>query len=307
MEDDLKEEYSQVCSDMPMSQYISDPAPDPSLTATAANALLATCPARVWYDTARLNPDAPATGSKPAALGTAVHSLLFGDGSDLTIIEADSFRTKAAREARDAAYAENFTPILADEFDRGCEMAEVLRSAAVGLACGLANMAPEQTIVWRGPGKVYGRCRPDGLWNNTGTPVVVHLKTTRTDISDSGLSRYAVQMGWPVTHAHYSAGIRALTGQEPVQWFLVQEQHPPYLARLLPLDGTLTAWGEKRWKTAWTLWGRCVKTGHWPGYGHAPHIEAPAWLQPIEDADDDAMNRAFPDGRHPDFEEKDDG
>lgn len=49
--------------------------------------------------------------------GTLVHGIMFGETPRTVRIDSDSYRTKAARKARDAARAEGIIPLLRDEED----------------------------------------------------------------------------------------------------------------------------------------------------------------------------------------------
>ena len=101
------------------------------------------------------------------------------------------------------------------------------------------------------------------------------------NIGGKALGRYAFNSGWHITHAHYRAGYQAAYGCAPRQLWLVQENTRPFLCRVGKLDGTLEALGEKRWKAAWRLWGRCLRTDRWPAYPTTVEtIDAPGWLDP---------------------------
>lgn len=59
-------------------------------------------------------------------LGSAAHKLVLGVGPDLAVIDADSWRTKAAQEERDAARAAGAIPLLKADHERVVAMADRL-------------------------------------------------------------------------------------------------------------------------------------------------------------------------------------
>ena len=98
---------------IPEEEYHADPCPEPSLSRSTVKALLTLSPAHVFHGNRRLNPDyvEPANESK-FDIGNACHALLL-EGEDIAeVVEADSWRTKAAKEKRDEIYAAGRTPLL---------------------------------------------------------------------------------------------------------------------------------------------------------------------------------------------------
>lgn len=94
-----------IVPDMPDAEYHSGP----ELSSTGAKTL-AKCPAD--FDEKRRN-----RVEKPEYdFGHAVHALILGKGQEVVIIDADSWRTKEAREQRDAAHAAGKTPLLAKTY-----------------------------------------------------------------------------------------------------------------------------------------------------------------------------------------------
>ena len=92
------------------------------------------------------------------------------------------------------------------------------------------------------------------------------------------LPRYAATMGWDVTAAHYAAGVEALTGQIPLQFFAVQENKPPHLALVIELDEIFVACGALVRELAIGMWARCLREDDWPGYPRRTvKLECPPW------------------------------
>ncbi len=281
---------------MDFPTYLEDPADMPSLSSSTVKALLQTAPKRVWFETKRLNPAAKDKRKREFALGTAAHAVLVGMGEKINIIPYDSFRKKDAKEMRDEAYDRGHTPILEDDMDRVNEMAEAgieafAKNPDIGDLFGkhADSVIREGSIFWREM-NIACRCRPDFcLLSTTSQPLIVHYKTTDNQINTPGLPRYAAGLGWEFIAAHYEAGVKALTGHDPVQFFAFQESQPPYLTRVLKLQDAFTGAGRMRRQRAMQIWARCTMTNTWPGYiNRTTEISVPPWHETQQIAEKDA-------------------
>src|SRR5579885_3028935 len=110
--------------DVPAEDYHADPAPEPSLSAGIARRLISQSPLHAWTAHPRLNPDHRDEHGDRLDFGSAAHSLLL-EGLDVCeVIEADSWRTNAAKDARDGARASGLIPLLRKDYERMCEFCE---------------------------------------------------------------------------------------------------------------------------------------------------------------------------------------
>ena len=275
--------------DMSFADYLADPAPEPSLTSSVARALLTTAPAKVRLGIPRLNPLATDNSDQKLDIGTAAHALFIGRGEPLEVIEADSYRTNAAKDARVNAYATGKTPVLAPVYERLLPMADAAVNSFMGnpdISGAIMRGMREATAVWREKG-VMARCRPDVLYVDDDrdadpVPVVVHYKTTSIDLGDErAIQRLAVNGRWDVTAAHYEAGIEAVCGLQPAQFFAIQEAEPPYLCVVRELDAVMLARGAQDWNRAVRKWARCVTNDEWPALPiETGVLECPPWHAP---------------------------
>ena len=161
---------------MDFATYLADPAPDPSMTSSIVRDILETAPRFVWQNTKRLNKDAEDTNKTIFDLGSAAHALFTGEGNPIAVIDADAFRSNAAKEARDAAYAAGKTPILKGNMERVQAMADAARAgfapnSDIGKLIDDPATLKEATIIWT-EGGVMHRCRPD--FYHPGENVVIH-------------------------------------------------------------------------------------------------------------------------------------
>ena len=92
-----------IYTDFPVDQYRADPCPQPSLTQSIAKVILDHSPLHAWHAHPRLNPRFVQDEEKKFDIGNTAHALLIGRGKSIAVIDADDWRTKAAKEAREAA------------------------------------------------------------------------------------------------------------------------------------------------------------------------------------------------------------
>jgi hypothetical protein len=252
----------------------------PALSASGARILIEQCPAAFWWNSP-LNPAYVPEQSTTFDLGTAAHAALLEPGSWLervVIVEADDYKTKAAQQARDAAWAAGKVPLLPKHFDR----VEAMRAAL--LAHPLARLAwsdgaAEQSYIWHD--KVMGtwlKARPDfvpdhGRW-------IVDYKTT-TSAHPRAFTRKVFEMGYFQQAAWYLDGIEAVTGKAPSDFFFVaQETAPPYLVSVCKLDQRAVDWGRTLNRRAINLFAECVAANRWPGYAErATTISLPSYAE----------------------------
>ena len=117
--------------DIPAEIYHADPCPEPSLSSSVATALIDRSPRHAWQAHPRLNPVHEPDNRQDFDLGKAAHALLL-EGRDVAeIVDAADYRTKAAREARDAAYAAGKTPLLAHQWQ---DVEAMIKAAIAQLA-----------------------------------------------------------------------------------------------------------------------------------------------------------------------------
>ena len=288
-----------LVEDMSFADYLGDPAPEPSVTSGILRELLTGTPRHVFERTPRLNKDAAPENKATFDLGSAVHALFVGHGAALDVIQADNWRTNAAKDARIDSYRQGHTPILEKDYARVQAMADAAETQ-FGQNADIGYLIPatqrEATIVWNEVG-VTNRCRPDFLYMFVDPapvvpPVIVHYKTTATRLSASALPRYAAGAGWDLTAAHYAAGVLALTGHEPRQFFAVQENTAPYLGQVVELDSLFVACGTMCRKFALCIWAKCLRENAWPGYpSGTQRLECPPWHeQMMTDWKDSALD-----------------
>lgn len=253
--------------------YFADPVPGGSLSSTGAKLLLR-CPAKFEYQ--RTHPRPP---KHEFDLGHAAHLLTLGKGATLVVVDAPNWLTKAAKEAKAAAYATGKVPLLPKDWEQVQAMHQVLAEhwAASLFTGGVA----EQVLVWRDEATGI-MCRAMLDYRRRGR--VVDFKTSSSadpDDWDDAVARFDYHM----QAAHYCDGVRALSlglGDEPQFLHVVQEVEPPHLVTVSALDPDYLAIGARRMARAREMFRDCTASGIWPGYAGTDDVivtSPPRWVR----------------------------
>lgn len=212
--------------------------------------------------------------------GSLLHMLVLGSGPEIVQVDADDWRTKAAREARDAARSEGKLPILASKIEPAREAAERMRKS---FPVDLAKCKTEVTGIWQS-GEAMCRMRLDAWCADELT--IVDLKTTE-DANSAASGGYVVRFGIDVQAAAYLDGMRTIQPEHAGKMrFLLHfcETVAPFAYVTAELSGEMLSIGEAKWKRAKAQWSSCMATGIWPGpmMIGPRRIEAPAWAMSQE-------------------------
>lgn len=263
--------------DMPAEQYHADAIGDvPSLSRSIAHTLLKRSPRHAWWEHPRLNPAYEPKASGTLDNGSAAHSLLF-DGKQPVVVDADSWRTNAAKDARDAARKAGKIPLLAKD-------AAAVQAMVDAIAQQLDEFDPrpfaggsyEQTIVWTEPNGVVCRVRPD--WLSEDRRRLGDLKTTTNADPREWSRRRLWEDGLDIQCALYRRGVKAVAGIEPEWQFVVVENTPPHALSIVSLDTDALKLADEKVERAIELWAQCLATDEWPGYpSRVCYAELPGW------------------------------
>lgn len=269
--------------DVSHDRYHADPAERPSLSSSIAKIISEKNAFKAWHAHPRLGAPAARAGTKATNGGTILHKLLLGIGQDVEVVEADDFKTKVAREKRDAAIAAGRVPIVAAKYDALQVMAEQLRArmAAKGV---VLNGKREVTAIWERDG-VLCRGRFDHLADDA--LIIDDLKFT-TDASPEAFTSKMVEFGYDIQWKAYTEAIETLipevAGRVRMRFVVVEcnEDDPSNEVSVIEPDGTMRELGEQRWRRAKAVWQRCLAAGveekFWPGYSAGVvRVGAPAW------------------------------
>lgn len=238
---------------------------DPALGSTSLKTLATRTPAHYQHDKKH-----PKT-SDAFTLGTAAHSLILeNDWAGIVVVEADSWLTKAAKEAKSAALAEGKQPLLNKEWIQVQDMREAVMRHPVARSLFRGHKA-EQSVFWDEGGQTY-KCRPDA-WK---TGVLVDLKTL-IDADPNEFGKTAAKFGYHQSAAHYIDGVKAATGEELPFHFVLVEKAAPYLVSVVELDWEAIDIGRGLNERAKRIYRECIESGNWPGYPTTEPVSLPNW------------------------------
>jgi len=261
---------------IPHDEYHADPCPTPSLSSSVAKVLLRQSPAHAAMQHPKLNNNYVNAESSRFDLGTIAHALLLEDDSSrLITIEADDWRTKAAKEARDAARAEGKIPILVKQAAHLLKMVGTARDFLRGSELGDMTFQPEQTLAWQEAG-TWCRARPD--WLSDDHTLILDYKTT-DDANPEAFIRQIARMMYDTQSEFYSRGLEAVTGRRPLFVFLAQEIESPYACSLVALSNSYMAISASKVERAIRTWRYCLKSGDWCAYSNKIlYAEPEPWM-----------------------------
>ena len=209
--------------------------------------------------------------------GNIIHDLLLGGDLKVEIIQAENYRTNAAKEQRDRAYAEGKTPILEFEYENVIKIVKIAKVQIMEYApYFFKDHESELTVRWDFQG-VKTQSRFD--WINPNGGRIIDLKTTSQSISPDGLQRKIQDMGYDIQAALYTECSNQtwpdMAGRFDFEFIFI-ETEDPYLVSVVSLDGSYMWLGEAKGNRAAGIWSDCLSSGKWPAYGRYT-VDAPAW------------------------------
>ena len=274
-----------IINGRPMAEYQADKAtPTPSLSKGTIQRILTETmeSARLYHP--RLGGEVEKKDDSKLDYHSAVHAMLLEGGNGIEIVAADDWRTKAAREARDAARAAGKFPILEHQHEKVATMAGVARKFIKDSILGnlMAEAGFEQSLYWQETHGIWCRARTDIMSNDYS--LVVDLKGTEI-ASPEAFMRQMQVLGYDLQENFYKRGIRKITGIDPEWYFLVQQVKKPYSCYLVQTSTTMRELAERRVTRAINQWRVALNTDYWPGYDKTPYTaEATPWSIAQEEA-----------------------
>ncbi len=275
--------------EMPADDYHADPCKVPSLSASIANTLLHRSPLHAWTKHPRLNPEFEPVEKAIFDLGRAAHNMVLRQDfwrEEIAIIDAADWKTKAAREERDAARYVGLYPLLDAQYQRIERMVSVLE-AHPQASKAFQNGKPEQTLIWQDEETgVWCRCRPDWTPDQDFSEVESSLpypdyKTTADARPGDWDRRYLLDHGGLLRAGWYRAGIRAVCEvADPTLYCVVQEVDPPHSVAVRVFDQEhLGPLADAMVAKALATWAVCLEKGEWPSYELTGTLALPKWAE----------------------------
>lgn len=261
----------------------------PALSPSIAQVLLEESPLHAWT-IHRLLGNRPRPSTDAQEKGRMIHSLLLDGGRGIEVIDADDFRTKAAKEARDAARARGKTPVTRPKFEAASEVAQTLRERIYEHAKHprLERLADwdrglrEVRMEWHEMGRAgQVLCHGHLDWLSPDRQLIVDIKTTEGNAHPDICAAMTARSHSALQVAAYPRSVTVpqpeLAGRVDVL-FLFCELTDPWVVTPAFAAGSMKELGAIRWQRAVDIWSDCLATDRWPAYCDGPaYLEAPAW------------------------------
>lgn len=213
-------------------------------------------------------------------VGKAFHAKVLGDGAEVVVVDADSWRGKEARDARDAAYEAGKVPLLASDAAVVEAMAEAVNAHDTAPLLFQGGGA-EVSAFWVDEATgVQCKARFDYLPEPTpGRRLIVPDLKSAVSADPGEFSRAAARYGYVMQQCHYSSALRHLgVSDDPAFLFVVVEKEAPHLVNV----GQFASADDIRYTAAaldkaLRLYRDCLATDTWPGWPGVTDLTLPTW------------------------------
>lgn len=236
-------------------RYHNDPCIQPSLSRSFVTEMLAKTPAHAWVKHRRLNPHYEREESTSFDLGKAVEDIYFSDSSNIDVIQANDWRTKAAKEMREISRSMGRTALLADQYH---EVINCVDSIKRNLPVLVGQR--ELSYIWQENG-VWCRSRPDFTANDGW---IYDFKTTGLE-PDAWLNS-SFEHGYDI-QSYMGLHGAAMNGRKYLGFrFIIAEIKAPYCIYFAEYTPEMLTQAKEKFYIAVRIFGKCLKENNWPGY-----------------------------------------
>jgi hypothetical protein len=253
--------------------YLADPVVGGSASSSLLKLMLPpSCPAKAkaYLDKLRENEGRQPDTKRYYEIGSAFHTLTLGEGRELAILDAKSWRSNDAQEFLDEQRAAGKIALLAHEAERVRAMRDAVhRHPYAGPLLEPGRFSAETAVVWHDPtAGVMCRAKYDAVphYPHGGRMTIIDLKSCERADPES-VARTILRNGYHISAAHYRNGALALNLAAEVEFVAVfVEKSDPYVVSPVPIDGDWMEWGIQDADDALALYAKCRATGEWPAY-----------------------------------------
>lgn len=275
---------TRVIFDMPESVYHANCGVDvPLFSSSIAKILLSDSELHAYHAHPMLG---GGTAQRTKALddGTALDSLLAGNVDAVAVTdEFDDFRSKAAKEWRDAQLAAARVPMTRAKYDPIVKAARHVRDSAKAAGCDVDAALKQVTVVYgvqaSNGNVVWCKSRFDFLAPGF---VIVDLKKIARGANPKRLARHVYDYAYDVQAALYTIAAEHVVPDSGGRWefrWLFAEIEAPYAVSLSHPAGTFRTLGNVRLQRAIDRWEAALRTDTWPAYGTGVHaVHADMWM-----------------------------
>lgn len=259
--------------DISKKAYHSDPCIEPSLSRGFAVELIKRTPAHARLKHPRFSIVAE-EHSEQFDLGKAVESMFFDPKyKGIDVIQANDWRTTAAKEARDRSRSVGRIPMLARQCDEAKACVVELRKRADEMNI-LKEGKSEMSYFWQEENGVWCRSRPD-FTESDGW--LSDLKTT--GIADpEGWEKSSYEHGYDIQAYMGLRGYFKTTGQHAKGFrFVIGETERPHAIYIAEYPIEMLDQAREKFEITTQVFKRCMETNIWPAYPREPYLLKPTY------------------------------
>lgn len=261
---------------MSHTAYHRDPCPSRSLSASVLHTLLTRTPMHANAKYKR--PPSAATGKMD--FGSAVHKLSLDRGADIVQVAASDWRTNAAKEQREVAYANHQIPLLEKDYERAAAMSAPLRSAIEKFTGHAMNDCHRELVMaWQENGQ-WRRSMIDVIDPDFTNPI--DAKTTKASVSPMQCEK-RIYDAYGIQAAFYLRGLNALlpdmAGRRNFYFIFGEVDEPFAVSPPIKLSESGLQMCTEQVEHGCKLWDHCVRTDDWFGYSAEVYTaQPPPWV-----------------------------
>lgn len=257
---------------------------EPTLSRGEMLCLVDESPLHCYLSHPRLSGGVPDAPNAKMNFGSLGHRLILDKGDPIMVIEADDWKTKAARELKAQALSEHKIPALTKDYERGKSLAKSfpLELERFGLLEKWLLGKSEVVALWDEGGGCACRCMFDRLVIDETAESALFMDVKISDeINPSSIAKHIFNQNYHVQDAHYTHGLEAVLpryGGRIKSLFLFISANPPHTMVPVELNGEFKMLGISKTMRAIDLWKKCRASGIWPPYTDTViRVEPPTW------------------------------
>lgn len=218
----------------------------------------------------------PFNGSPSADIGSVLHARFTGDDTPLTVVDAATWTSKAAKETRETVTAAGGYAILSGDQSAVDGMENALRAHSVAESLLVGAAGRWEVSVFTDIDGVPSKARFDRILDNG---VAVDVKTTKSGPGSYALSRAVLDYGYDLQEAHYMEVARS-AGIELESFFFVFVQNVmPYHVTVVELDADFMERGGALRDLALSRYLHPSMVPSYPGETGTLELSLPRWAR----------------------------
>lgn len=192
--------------------------------------------------------------------GSAVHSAILEDGTDIAVLPELNLRTKKDKQIKEDFINENEGKIIIKKEENEAIKTIIKNFNNHNLAKNLIERLTETEVSYYGKiNNIDVRVRPDGIKKND---YIIDIKTT-TDASPKYFKNSIYNFNYNLQACFYSEAL----GYDPTKFrFIAIENKYPYLIEVYGMSDNMIEYGKEAWRIAFNYWKKFQETNIVTGY-----------------------------------------